>query len=232
MHRTLQWLLALSLVAGVAQAQAPAQQASTTTPSAANVEDALKALRADLQSSRADIMAKNMTLSADQAAKFWPVFNAYQKEQNALIDEQLKGIQKYVDSYDTLDDANRSEPDEGPLGSGCQDERPAGEVAGRIPEGAAPKLAVRAMQIDRRLSLAAQMEIASQIPLAHSGRAAATPVTAARPSSAPCGWPSPPRFPPPRPLRRTGRPSMRRRPRRDRGRSSPHRSPYPRCPSR
>ena len=94
MHRTLQCLLALSLVAGVAQAQAPAQQTSTTTPSAANVEDALKALRADLQSSRADIMAKNMTLSADQAAKFWPVFSAYQKEQNALIDEQLKGIQK------------------------------------------------------------------------------------------------------------------------------------------
>jgi hypothetical protein len=29
------------------------------------------------------------------------------------------------------------------------------------------KLAVRAMQIDGRLSLAAQMEIASRIPLAH-----------------------------------------------------------------
>jgi hypothetical protein len=30
-----------------------------------------------------------------------------------------------------------------------------------------PKLAVRAMQIDRRLSLVAQMEVASRIPLAH-----------------------------------------------------------------
>jgi hypothetical protein len=29
------------------------------------------------------------------------------------------------------------------------------------------KLAVRAMQIDRRLSLAAQMEVVSRIPLAH-----------------------------------------------------------------
>ena len=29
------------------------------------------------------------------------------------------------------------------------------------------KLAVRAMEIDRRLSLAAQMEVASQIPLVH-----------------------------------------------------------------
>ena len=41
-------------------------------------------------------MAKNLTLTAEQAAKFWPVFSAYQKEQNAIIDDQLKDIQKYV----------------------------------------------------------------------------------------------------------------------------------------
>ena len=83
MYRTLAYLLALSLVAGATQAQEPTQQASATTAKPANVDDALKALRSDLQSSRADIMAKNMTLTADQAAKFWPVFSAYQKEQNA-----------------------------------------------------------------------------------------------------------------------------------------------------
>jgi hypothetical protein len=167
MHRTLQCLLALSLVAGVAQAQAPAQQASTTTPSAANVEDALKALRADLQSSRADIMAKNLTLSADQAAKFWPVFNAYQKEQNALIDEQLKGIQKYVDSYETLDDATALSLMKAHLDRDAKMNALRLKWLGEFQKVLPPKLAVRAMQIDRRLSLAAQMEIASQIPLAH-----------------------------------------------------------------
>ena len=50
-------------------------------------------------------MAKNLTLSADQAAKFWPVFENYQKEQNLIMDAQLKGIQKYVEGYKTLDDA-------------------------------------------------------------------------------------------------------------------------------
>lgn len=87
MHRTLPYLLVMCFVVGTAQAQAPAQQASTTTASTPTVDDALSALRAALQSSRADIMAKNLTLTADQAAKFWPVFSAYQKEQNAIIDQ-------------------------------------------------------------------------------------------------------------------------------------------------
>src|SRR5262249_42526489 len=71
-----------------------------------SVDDALKAMRADMQSTRADLMAKNLTLTAEQAAKFWPVYNSYQKEQSVIMDEQLKNIQKYADSYATLDDAS------------------------------------------------------------------------------------------------------------------------------
>jgi len=40
-------------------------------------------MRADMQSSRADIMTKNVTLTAEQAAQFWPVFDKYQKEQTS-----------------------------------------------------------------------------------------------------------------------------------------------------
>jgi Spy/CpxP family protein refolding chaperone len=167
MHRILACLLLVCCVVASAQAQAPAQQASTTTASAPTVDDALKAMRLDLQSSKADIMAKNLTLTADQAAKFWPVFNAYQKEQNAIIDEQLKGIQKYVASADSLDDATalalmRAHFDRDAKMNALR-QKWLSEFQKVLPT----KLAVRAMQIDRRLSLASQMEIASHIPLAH-----------------------------------------------------------------
>ena len=105
MYRTIPPLLVMCFVVASAQAQAPAKQASTTAVAAPSEKDILKGLRADMQSSRADILAKNMTLTAEQAAKFWPVFDAYQKEQNAIIDEHLKRIQKYVAGYETLDDA-------------------------------------------------------------------------------------------------------------------------------
>ena len=51
------------------------------------------AVRADMQADRADVMAKNLSLSAAQAAKFWPVYEAYQREQNVIMDEHLKGVQ-------------------------------------------------------------------------------------------------------------------------------------------
>jgi len=168
MHRTLTPLLVVCFVAASAQAQAPAQQqASTTTASPATVEQTLKALREDMQSSRADIMAKNMSLSAEQAAKFWPVFNAYQKEQNAIMDDQLKGIQKYVDSYETLDDATALSLMRAHMDRDAKMNALRQKWLGEFQKVLPTKLAVRAMQIDRRLSLAAQMEIASRIPLVH-----------------------------------------------------------------
>jgi len=167
MHRILPWLLAVCFVVGSAQAQTPAQQASTTTAPAPSVDDVLKTLRADMQSSRADIMAKNLTLTAEQAAKFWPVFEAYQKAQNAIMDEQLKGIQKYVAGYDTLDDAAALGLMNAHLEWDARMNALRKKWLAEFQKALPTKLAVRAMQIDRRLSLVAQMELAARIPLAH-----------------------------------------------------------------
>jgi hypothetical protein len=167
MYRTLPSLLVVCFVVASAQAQEPPQQASTTPASAPTVDDVVKSVRADLQSSRADIMAKNLTLNSGQAAKFWPVFNAYQKEQNAIIDDQLKGIQKYVDSYETLDDAAALSLMKAHLQRDAKMNALRQKWLGEFQKVLPTKLAVRAMQIDGRLSLAAQMEIASRIPLAH-----------------------------------------------------------------
>ncbi|MFL5474380.1 MAG: hypothetical protein ACJ8A6_01700 [Gemmatimonadales bacterium] len=167
MHRILPWLMAFCFVAASAQAQAPAQQASTTTPASPASEDVLRNLRADMQSSRADIMAKNLTLSAEQAAKFWPVFEAYQKQQNTIMDAQLKDLQKYVESYKTLDDDAALALMSAHLQRDAKMTALRQKWLGEFQKVLPTKLAVRAMQIDRRLSLLAQIEVSSQIPLVH-----------------------------------------------------------------
>jgi len=105
MHRTLPWLMAFCFVATSAGAQTSAQQVSATPASAASVDSVLNKFRTDMQKSRADVMAKNLTLSAEQAAKFWPVFDKYQKEQNTVMSAHLKEITKYAENFQTLDDA-------------------------------------------------------------------------------------------------------------------------------
>jgi len=159
MRKAVLVLVALSLAALPAIAQTSAARPSP--------EEAMNALRDDMQHTRADIMAKNLSLTADQAAKFWPVFEKYQKQQNALIDEQFKIVKQYAESYDKLDDAGAlalmNSHLEGNSKMLALRKKWLGEFQKVIPA----KLAVRAMQIDERLSLAAQFEIASEIPLAH-----------------------------------------------------------------
>lgn len=54
----------------------------------------------------ADVMAKELTLTADPAAKFWPLSEQYQAEQDAILDAQIKATQKFADSYGKLTNAD------------------------------------------------------------------------------------------------------------------------------
>jgi hypothetical protein len=163
---TLASILVVCVVSVSALAWRPAPQirpASTTAP--VSIEEALKALRHDLQASRADIIAKNVALTADQAAKFWPVFERYQKEQSAIMDAQLKGVREYAEKYESLDDAGAL----GLIKTHLERDRrmvTLRETWLREFQKVLPgRLAARVMQIDRRISLAHQMDFAAQIPL-------------------------------------------------------------------
>jgi len=165
-RNTLVFMVATCLISASTGAWVAAQRAVPVADST-TIDEVLKAVRADLQGSRADIIAKNVTLTAAQAAKFWPLFDSYQSEQNVIMDDQLKGIQQYIENFETLNDA-------GALGLiNAHFDRDARMTAlrkkwlGEFQKVVGAKLAVRVMQIDRRLSLVHQLEFASKIPLAY-----------------------------------------------------------------
>ena len=154
-------VLVLSAPVFAADPTGPASGAQPTP------EQVAAQVRNDLQASRADIMAKGLTLTAEQAAKFWPLLEQYPKEQNAIIDGQLKAIQQYADRYDQLKDADAVAFVSALL------ERDAKMQALRVQwltkfQSAVPAgTAARAIQLDRRLSLAGQIQLSSMIPLVH-----------------------------------------------------------------
>ena len=158
-------LLAAVCLFSVAGVSGIAQQAQPVSAKPAAMDDMLAAVRSDLMATRADTMAKNLTMTADQAAKFWPVYDAYQKEQTAINEDHLKGVQRYVEAFDTLDDAGALGLIKAHLD---RDERMnllRQKLLLDLQRAVGTKLAARAVQIDRRLSLAFQLEIVSKIPL-------------------------------------------------------------------
>ena len=128
-------------------------------------EQVLASIEQDMRTARAEAVAKNLQLDKDQAARFWPVYERYMAELAPIFEEQMQAVKKYVESYDKLDDATA-------LGLvNALIDRDAKMAALRtrwLPEfqKVVPgRLAAKFMQIDRRLSLATQTELAARIPL-------------------------------------------------------------------
>ena len=158
-------LAAVCLFRFVAVSGIAAQQAQPVSTTPASMDEMLAAVRADMQANRADVMAKNLSMTAAEAAKFWPVYEAYQKEQNTIMDDHLKGVQRYIEAFDTLDDAGALGLIKAHLD---RDERMNAlrqKALVDFQRVVGTKLAARAIQLDRRLSLVYQLQIVSKIPL-------------------------------------------------------------------
>lgn len=154
MYRLLSCLVAMMTVSGSALAQ--------------NAPDPSKVLadfRADLQAVRSDVLAKNISLTAAEAAKFWPLYEKFQAEQSVIMDAQLKGTQAFAEAYEKLDAAAALKYLDVLL---TRDEAMAALRRKWLPEFqkvVSATAAARVIQIDRRLSQALQVQLSSQIPL-------------------------------------------------------------------
>lgn len=164
MRKTVALIFVTCLICMSTAAWVVAQQARSGGESS-SIDEVLAAVRADLQGDRASVIAKNVPMTADQAAKFWPLYQSYQKEQNVIMDDQLKGIQRYVNSFDSLDDAGALALINAHFDRDLRMNDLRKKWLGEFRTLVGTKVAVRVMQIDRRLSLAHQMAFAAQIPL-------------------------------------------------------------------
>ena len=128
-------------------------------------EEVIAQFRTDMMSKRADIMAKGLTLTADQAAKFWPLFEAYQKEQDVIVNEQISAVKAYADQYQELNDADALAYVKSLLGRDQKMLDLRTKWLEKFQKAVPAKIAARAIQLDRRLSNVAQIQLSQQIPL-------------------------------------------------------------------
>jgi len=144
------------------------KQSPMPAADAKNTDAALAKFRDDMQATRADIMAKGLTLSADEASKFWPMFKDYQKEQNVIIDSQIDAVKKYADRYQTLNATDAVAYVKALLDRDQKMDALRVKWLGKFQSGGiSGGTAARAIQLDRRLSQLAQAQLSSEIPLVH-----------------------------------------------------------------
>ena len=128
-------------------------------------EQTVAAFRNDLMAKRADIMAKGLTLTADQAAKFWPLFESFQKEQDAIVSGQLKATEQFAEHYQQLSDKDAVDYVNALLERDQKMHDLRVKWLGKFQSAVPSKIAARAIQLDRRLGQVAQVQISQRIPL-------------------------------------------------------------------
>jgi hypothetical protein len=153
------WLL-LSSVPLFAQA-AQGDNASQTTA----VDTDIRLLREDVRSERKQFVAANLPLTDTEATKFWPIYDEYAAEVWKIGDARVALIKEYVQSYDTMTDAQANDFINR---SAAIDQQFSALLTKYVPifeKVISPKKTARWYQIDRRLDLLVNVQLAANIPI-------------------------------------------------------------------
>ena len=151
-------LMTLFTIAALLPVPAVAQDAATTN---------MEILRQKVKADKKLVVAQNLQLTDAEGAKFWPVYEAYQKDLQAINQRLLAAIAAYADAYN-----------KGPVADATAkkllDEAMAiDDAEAALKKSAAPKImaalpamkAVRYIQIENKIRAAVRYELAANIPL-------------------------------------------------------------------
>ena len=157
-------LMAIVLLASTVPAWS-ADAPATGAAAEPSQEQIVANFRKDLEAKSADVMAKTLTLDADQATKFWPLYKEYQQELGPLVEGQLQATQDYVKNFSQLTDAQALTFIDGLLARDQKLHDLRAKWLKKFQTAVPGKTAARAIQIERRMGLVGQISISSQIPL-------------------------------------------------------------------
>jgi len=130
-----------------------------------SIDSDIQMLRADIRADKTKIMADQMQLSDAEGKAFWPIYNDYDNELSKLNDQRVALIKEYAQNYDTLTDqqvqslADRSFS----LAKKRIDLRE--KYFKKISKAVSPKSAARFVQVEDRVDMLLNLQLAANIPM-------------------------------------------------------------------
>ena len=156
-------LLAGAMVLGSlsALAQAPAD-ANTGRPL---TDDDIAVLRQDVQADKTDIITRNMQFTEEQSKAFWPVYRDYAHEQQAIGDERVALIKDYAANYDHIDDTQAQSYIKRAFKFDDDTLKLRKSYESKFEKAIGAKQTAKFYQVDNRLSLLVNLQLASLLPI-------------------------------------------------------------------
>ena len=158
-----------------ARAQAAQQPAAQSSPGAAGqpntvTDQDIEMLREDIRAQRKEITAQNMVLTADEATKFWPIFDQYRKAAIKANDDRWALMKDYAANYNTMTDAQAQSYI---TRANAIDDQLLALRMKYVPvfeKVISAKKTALWYQIDRRIDLLLNLQFSSMVPMVNPGK--------------------------------------------------------------
>lgn len=141
----------------VATAEQPSQPTATETD--------MQILRDKVRADKKALVAANLTLTDEQSAKFWPIYEEYQSDLQELNQRLTNMIDTYAQDYGSMSDAMAKQLIEDSVSFGEDRAALQKKYAERL-DGVIPAVQeARYLQIENKIRALVDYELASNIPL-------------------------------------------------------------------
>jgi len=173
------WLAVLFILPTIVVSPCWAQTKETTKgiAEASTREDAQKKnlqvyidlLRKDIRQQKAEILGAVMVLSADDAAKFWPIYSEYDVELTKLNDQRVENVKEYARTYNAMTDEKADELIQKSLAYQRQRAELLAKTYESVKQAVGAITAARFAQVEHQLLLIIDLQIVSSLPVVEQG---------------------------------------------------------------
>ena len=130
-------------------------------PSANTVESVRQSARTD----KRGLVERNMQLSAEEAKVFWPLYDAYQKDLDRIVQRQNRALLDYINTESSLTDGNAMRIARDYTTADMEEMKLRDRTLRKMSAALPPKKAVRFMQIENKIRTLQRYDIAEQMTL-------------------------------------------------------------------
>lgn len=141
------------------------KQLTPTETREANFKAYVELLRKDLNKEKVQILTEMMEFSPEEAAKFWPLYNAYDRELTKLADERLAFIRMYSDNYTSLTDDMTNKIANGAMDLEIRRVNLRRQYYQEMSKALSVRLAARFLQIETQIEKIVDLQVASSLPV-------------------------------------------------------------------
>jgi hypothetical protein len=124
-------------------------------------------LRKDLRAMKMQVIGQNMSLSEEQGLKFWPVYNHYVKDLQEVNNQKYALLKQYAETWSTMTDQDALIYVRAWLEADGQAQALRLKYVPVVSQVLPGREAATFFQLDRRLNMMVDLQLFSQIPLAH-----------------------------------------------------------------